>query len=63
MPETTSRPRVSVTEAAASQGVSPKTIRNWITTGHLTGYRVGPKLIRIDLDELDALARPIGGAV
>ena len=24
-----------------------------------TGYRVGPRLIKVDLNELDAMARPI----
>jgi excisionase family DNA binding protein len=55
----------SVATAAEQYGVSEKTIRRWIATGRLTGYRVGPRLLKIDLDELDDLARPIptaGGA-
>jgi len=45
--------------AAEYAGVCVKTIRRWISSGQLTGYRAGPKLIRVDLDELDALLSPI----
>ncbi len=59
-----SRPRLeSITNAAEYLGVSTKTIRRWIADGRLTGYRAGPKLIRVDLNELDAMLRriPAGG--
>lgn len=44
-------------------GVSDRTIRRYISSGRLPGYRVGPHLIRVDLNELDAmLARiPMAG--
>ncbi|MGV9868093.1 excisionase family DNA-binding protein [Rhodococcus koreensis] len=45
--------------AAKHAGTSVRTIERWIDTGKLTGYRAGPKLVRIDLDELDALFTPI----
>lgn len=48
----------SVTEAAAHAGVHDKTIRRWIKNGDLTGYRVGPKFVRVDMDELDEWLRP-----
>ena len=44
----------SINETAAYVGVNPKTIRRRISDGTLTGHRVGPRLIRIDLDEVDA---------
>ena len=50
---------VSIAVAAEHLSVSQLTIRRWIAAGKLTGYRVGPRLIRIDLDELDQLARQI----
>jgi len=50
----------SVTQAAAHVGVTAKTIRAYIERGLLTGYRVGPRLVRIDQAELDALIRPMG---
>ena len=49
----------SISEAADYLGVSTKTIRRYIASGRLTGYRAGPRLIRVDLNELDAVLRPI----
>jgi excisionase family DNA binding protein len=45
-------------------GLNSRTIRRYIAEGRITGYRVGPQLIRVDAAELDALASPIptGGA-
>lgn len=47
-------------------GVSEKTLRRLIAGGQITGYRIGKRLLRVDLNELDALASPIptarGGA-
>ena len=42
--------------------MSDKTIRNWIAAGTIRAYRAGSKVIRIDLDELDAMLKPVGGA-
>lgn len=53
----------SLTNAADFAGVSTKTIRRWISDGRITGYRMGPRLIRVDLDELAAMLQPIGGHV
>jgi excisionase family DNA binding protein len=49
----------SIQNAADYLGVNPKTIRRHIAAGRLTGYRAGPRLIRVDLNELDAMLRPI----
>lgn len=55
------RPRkyVALSDAAKVYAVSTKTIRRRIADGSLTGYRMGPRLLRVDLNELDALLRPI----
>lgn len=50
---------VSIMQAAEYAACSPKTIRRRIADGSLTGYRMGKRMIRVDLDELDALLRPI----
>jgi len=50
---------VPIAAGAVHAGVSQKTIRRRIADGTLTGYRMGPRLIRVDLNELDALLRPI----
>lgn len=49
----------SITLGAEYIGVSEKTLRRMIAAGQVTGYRVGPRLLRVDLNELDASARPI----
>ncbi len=57
-----SRRLTSVADAAESYGVSERTIRRYIANGTLTAYRFGPRMIRVDLDELDSTLVPMGGA-
>lgn len=45
----------SVGQAAARVGVSTKTVRRWIASGQLAGYRMGPRLLRVDPDDVDAM--------
>lgn len=45
----------SLAVAAQRAGVSERTIRRWIAEGRLVGYRIGPRLLRVDRAELDAL--------
>jgi len=40
-------------------GVSERTLRRYIAQGKITGYRLGPRMIRVDLDEVEALLEPI----
>jgi excisionase family DNA binding protein len=49
----------SIRDAAEYADVSTRTIRRYISDGRLTGYRVGPRLIKVDLDDLDKLLRVI----
>lgn len=44
----------SLTEAALHAGVSTKTMRRWVASGFIRAYRVGPKLLKVDLNEVDA---------
>ncbi len=53
---------VTIAEAAVRLGVNPKTLRRRIADGTLTGHRVGPRLIRLDPAEVDALLRVIPSA-
>ena len=55
-------PLITIADAAARWQVHPRTIRRRIAEGSLTAYRVGPHLIRLDADELDAMLRPIPAA-
>jgi excisionase family DNA binding protein len=56
----------TLAEAAARHGVTTKTIRRRIADGTIPAYRSGPRLIRVDPDDVDsALLSPIptvGGA-
>ncbi len=53
---------VNINQAAEHFGVSARTIRRYIAAGRVTGYRTGPRLIRVDLNELDAMLQPIPSA-
>lgn len=43
-------------EAAEYWNCHERTIRRHIAAGNLTGYRLGKRMIRVDLNELSALA-------
>ena len=58
----TSHQLITIAEAAALFRVHPRTIRRRIAGGDLTAYRVGPHLIRLDVDEIDTMLRPIPAA-
>jgi excisionase family DNA binding protein len=45
---------VSIAAAADHYGVSRQTVRRWIASGKITAYRVDPRLIRVDLEEIEA---------
>jgi excisionase family DNA binding protein len=48
----------SLAKAAAYADCNERTLRRHIASGELTGYRLG-RVIRIDLNELDAWLAPI----
>ncbi len=54
---------VSIGDAAEYLRVTDRTIRQMIADGRITGFRSGSRLVRVDLDEIDAAMRPFGGAV
>lgn len=51
--------KLTIAATAKYLGVSTKTVRRRIADGSLTGYRVGPHLIRLDAAEVEGLLRPI----
>lgn len=53
------RKLVSTGAAAAELGVSDKTIRRYIEAGRLPAYKVGPRNIRVDLDDVRALLQRV----
>lgn len=50
---------VTVEEAAAYVRCAPRTIRRYVSSGAIAGFRVGPRMLRVDLNEVDAMLRPI----
>ncbi|MDH6247548.1 excisionase family DNA-binding protein [Mycobacterium sp. OTB74] len=53
---------VTQQQAAEYLGVTVRTIRQKITDGELTAYRSGTRLVRVDLNDVDAMMVPFGGA-
>ncbi|BCO97647.1 hypothetical protein MINTM018_04170 [Mycobacterium intracellulare] len=50
---------VTIAEAADTLGVDPRSVRRMIKDGRLRGYQAGPRLIRLDLHEVNAALKPI----
>lgn len=50
----------SIQHAAERFGVTTRTVRHWIATGEITGYRLpGGRLIRVDMSEIEGKISPI----
>jgi excisionase family DNA binding protein len=45
--------------AAEYADAHPRTLRRWIAAGRVLAYGLGPRLIKVDLDELDGFMRPV----
>jgi excisionase family DNA binding protein len=52
----------TVQESATYLRVSVKTVRRMIAGGELIAYRLGSRAIRIDMEQLESLLRPIPAA-
>lgn len=50
---------VSIAVAAKYAGVHPRTIRRMISRGDVQGFRFGPRILRVDLDDIEAMLRRI----
>jgi excisionase family DNA binding protein len=60
-PPVVRRRYAKLAEAAEYLGVTDRTIRAMIADGRLRGYRNGGRLVRVDLNEVDAAMQPFGG--
>ncbi|HTX55285.1 MAG TPA: helix-turn-helix domain-containing protein [Candidatus Baltobacteraceae bacterium] len=49
---------VSIAEAAEYLGVSERTVRNMMHDGRLKGHRLGGRVVRIRLSDIDAALEP-----
>ena len=58
------RDLASITDAAAYFDCAPRTVRRWISSGLLPAYRLGPRLLKVDLSEAENVLRriPTAGA-
>jgi excisionase family DNA binding protein len=57
------RRRYETLQSAADRlAVDTRTVRRWIAAGRLEAYRTGPRLLRLDVDEVDALLAPVSTA-
>lgn len=57
-PDTLKRPNrryATIAAAAKYTALSGRTINNYIAAGRLTAYRIGTRVVRVDLNELDTL--------
>ena len=54
------RRRYETLQSAADRlAVDTRTVRRWIAAGRLKAYRTGPRLLRVDIDEVDSLLTPV----
>lgn len=52
--------RITIREVTERYGISRASVSRYIDAGILTAYRVGPRLIRLDADEVERqLAVPV----
>jgi excisionase family DNA binding protein len=49
----------SFSAAAEYAGIPAKTLRDWVRKGRIPAYRIGPRLLQIDLDDVDAMRRRV----
>lgn len=47
----------SFPEACAYAHLPPNTLRRYISEGRLPAYRIGPRLLQVNLDDVDRLRR------
>lgn len=50
---------LTIDEVADACRVTPRTVQNWIHSGRLPAYRVGPQAVRIAVDDVAKMFRPI----
>jgi excisionase family DNA binding protein len=51
---------ITIRAAAEQLKTSERSIRRYISSGLLTGVRVGPRLIRVHAESVEKLTQPVG---
>jgi len=44
--------KISLAEAAEIYGISVRTLHRYIAEGRISAYRIGPRMIRVDVEKL-----------
>jgi excisionase family DNA binding protein len=57
----TARRYATLKQAGEYLGVTDRCIRQMVAAGRITGYRNGTRIVRVDLNEIDAAMKPFGG--
>ena len=57
------RAYIGITEAAIYLDIAPKTVRKLIADGKLPAYRLGERVVKVKLADLDAVLTPIPNGV
>ncbi|WP_420220455.1 helix-turn-helix domain-containing protein [Mycobacterium marinum] len=52
---------IGLQEAAERCDVDYRTMRRWVASGVIGAVRVGPRLLKIDAADIEALMQPVGG--
>ena len=52
---------ITLADAAERLGVSVRTVRRLIGYGYLPGYRIGPRVLRVHRDDVEAAVRRLPG--
>jgi excisionase family DNA binding protein len=60
--KTASAPNMSIADVSEYLGVTTRTVQQMIADGRLPAYRLGPRVVRLRRDDVDAALRPYGGA-
>ena len=53
---------IDMARAAEYLGVSIQSIRRRIADGSLSAFRVGPRAVRVYVEDVEALKKPVGGS-
>ncbi|GLE53730.1 excisionase family DNA-binding protein [Mycobacterium montefiorense] len=56
--------KITVREVVNTYGIGERTVRRYIADGRLTAYRMGPRLIRLDAEQVEQelIGDPVRGS-
>lgn len=54
---------ISLEAAAQRLAVDTRTVRRWVSDGRLPAFRIGPRLLRVNATDVDALLQRVPTAI